>query len=348
MSWVYRYFFLLLITIVTFAENSIPSTIQLSLAQQKLLKVRSLAASEKPLITSILTTGKLTLNQNHLTRITTHSDGWLEKIYCDFNNHTITTGDPIADIYSPEIFTAEQDYLSMGRGSFSPTNNQNDPFFMAARQKLKLLGMTEQQIRQIEHSKTALHSITLYSPISGFVQNNPNMDGTRIDAEEKFLEIANLDELSIIADIPAFEAGNITISQNAVITFTAFPKKTFRAIVDYIYPENNNENQTTRVRLALSNAKHFFKPLMYCTVSFKVFQGKHIVVSPDAILEENQQQLVYIDKGSGFYSARQITVGPRNKDYVSVLSGLNIGEKVVCSANQILVLEAQFHGPSNN
>jgi Cu(I)/Ag(I) efflux system membrane fusion protein len=213
-----------------------------------------------------------------------------------------------------------------------------------ARQKLQLWEIPSEQIQEIEESKKPIRILTIHSPISGYITQKSVVEGTRILPGEKIFDIADLSTLWVIADIYAHELPMIKKGQTAQICLSFFPGKKFTSKIDYIYPTLSGSTRTAKVRFILSNPDGLLKPQMFTDVEIKIDLGNKLVIPSDAVIDTGTKQVVYMDKGEGYFQPREVALGMRTDEMVEVTKGLKAGDKVAAAANFLIDSEAKLKG----
>ena len=207
--------------------------------KQQLIGVKTVTAEVLPLTKNIRTVGLVEYDQRRLNTINTKLEGWIEKLYVNFTGTYVKKGDPIADIYSPELWATQQEFINVVRwakaartrseGRAVPMSGQDEPnigsmidkdalsLVDAARQRLKLWDISDSQIRKIEESEKPIRTLTVYSPYSGYVLQKYVNQGQRIMPGEKLFDIADLSSVWITADIYEFELPLVKVGDPAIV-----------------------------------------------------------------------------------------------------------------------------------
>jgi Cu(I)/Ag(I) efflux system membrane fusion protein len=219
-----------------------------------------------------------------------------------------------------------------------------DAALAAARQRLRLWDISEDQIKQIEQTGKTVRTLTLYSPVSGFVTQKMAVLGMKVMPGEKLFDIADLSDLWIIADIYEYELPFVKVGQPARITLSYLSGKKLSSKIDYIYPTISADTRTAKIRLTLPNPGGQLKPQMFTNVEIKISLGKKLVIPESAVIDTGTSQVVYVDKGEGAFEPREVKLGLRADGAVEVLRGIKAGENVVSSANFLIDSEAKLKG----
>jgi membrane fusion protein, copper/silver efflux system len=329
--------------------------VEISPEQQQLIGVKTVKVSVTPLRKIIRTVGRIEADERKLATINTKFEGWIEKLHVDYTGRYVKKGEPLAEIYSPELLATQQEFLTAvklakqakpaNEGSYGQLIARDAGALVeAARQRLRLWDITEDQIRKIEETGKPVRTLTLYSPVSGFVILKMAIQGMKVQPGEKLFDIADLSTLWLIADVYEYELPLIRVGDTARITLSYFPGQEMSSRIDYVYPAVSAETRTAKVRFRLSNPGDRLKPQMYTNVDIKINMGRKLAVPESAVIDTGVRQVVYVDKGEGAFEPREVTLGMRADGFVEVLRGLKAGEKVASSANFLIDSEAQLKG----
>jgi Cu(I)/Ag(I) efflux system membrane fusion protein len=334
-------------------EEDIPQ-VEISPEQQQLIGVKTVEVAVRPVQKFIRTVGRIEADERKLATINTKIEGWIEKIYVDYTGRYIRKGEPLAEIYSPELLATQQEFISALKWTERPSEPLSEVQKMlakdaaaaldAARQRLRLWDISEEQIKKIEETGKPIRALILYSPVSGFITQKMAVQGMKVMPGEKLFDVADLSTLWIIADVYEHELPFVQVGQPARITLSYFPGKELSSQIDYIYPTVAADTRTVRVRLTLPNTGGKLKPQMFTNVEIRVNLGKRLTIPESAVIDTGKVQVVYVDRGGGFFEPREVQLGLRSDGYAEVLRGLKNGEKVASSANFLIDSEAQLKG----
>jgi membrane fusion protein, copper/silver efflux system len=327
-------------------------TVEIPPDKQKLIGLRTTVAGLQSLTKTIRTVGRIEIDERKQAFINAKVEGWIEKLYVNATGATVRQGQPIAEIYSPELLATQQELLNMlrwkkslkGEGFGALLTQDAEAILEAARQRLRLWDISEDQIRRIEETGQPIRALTLYSPVSGQVMQKMAIQGMKVMAGEKLLEVVDLSTVWIAADIYESELPLIKVGERAQIRLSYFPGQEFSAVLDFIYPTLSAESRTAKARFTLPNPQGKLKPQMFGQVELKINLGRRLAVPEDAVLDTGTRQIVYIDKGEGNFEPREVTVGLRAEKWVEILKGVKPGEKVASSANFLIDSEAKLKG----
>ncbi len=344
--------------------------IELSTEQMQRIGVKTVTVSAKPLQKIIRTVGRIEIDERNQTTINAKVEGWIEKLYVDYTGRYVKKGEPLADIYSPELLATQQEFLNTlkwaGRQTDKKAQDGHDhsatgapdatsdlqkmlekdasATLAAARQRLRLWDVSDEQIQQIEKAGKPVRTLTLYSPVSGHITQKMAVSGMRITPGEKLFDVADLSRLWIIADIYEYELSAVRVGQPVSVTLSYFPGREWSSRIDYIYPVISAETRTAKVRLTLPNTDGLLKPQMFTNVEIRIGLGRRLSIPDSAVIDTGKGQVVYVDRGNGIFEPREIRTGVRAEGAVEVLRGLKAGERVASAANFLIDSEAQLKG----
>lgn len=342
-------------------EQDVPQ-VEISSDQQKLIGVKTAKASWMPMNKAIRTVGKIEADESRQATVNAKVEGWIEKLYVDTTGSYVAKGAKIAEIYSPELVTTQQEFLTALKWSRDAVANNTNAdkttaselnkmlakdataIEEAARQRLLRWDISPGQIKQIEETGKSFRTLTLYAPASGYVTQKMVVAGMKVMPGEKMFDIADLSGLWVIADIYEYELPLIKAGNQATITLAYLPGVELMSQIDYIYPDINAQTRTAKVRLKLTNSHHQLKPQMFTDVEIKINLGRKLVIPESAVLDTGKAMVVYVDLGNDAFEPREIKTGIRTDGYIEVLRGLKSGEKVVSAANFLVDSEAQLKG----
>jgi membrane fusion protein, copper/silver efflux system len=328
-------------------------TVEIPLDRQQFLGVKLAEARVQPFHKVIRTVGRIEYDERGLATVNTKYEGWIEKLYLDYTGMFVKKGDVLAEIYSPELFASQQEYVNLLRWVRSRKEDtywgknvlkDTETILEAARSRLTLWDITDDQIKEIEASGKPLRTLKIYSPVTGYVVQKMAILGMRVMPGEKLFDLADLSNVWVIADIYEYELPFIKLGMKADIVLSYLPGKSFNGRAEYIYPYLSNETRTAKVRFTVLNRSGELKPQMFGNVEININLGEKLTIPDSAVLETGTRQIVYVEKEEGYFEPREISVGVRGEGLVEVSRGLRAGEKVVSAANFLIDSEAQLKG----
>jgi Cu(I)/Ag(I) efflux system membrane fusion protein len=330
-------------------------TVEIPLDKQQMIGVKTVEVMEHELKKVIRTVGRIEYDERRLATVNMKFEGWIEKLHADYSGKYVKKGTPLAEIYSPELLATQQEFINAlkwaGQNSGAENgsmkgmlNNDARSLVEAARQRLKFWDISDEQIKKIEESGKPVRTMTLYSPVSGYVVQKMAFQGMRAMPGEKLFDIADLSTVWIVAEVYENELGLVKQGLKAMISLSYFPGREMNAVIDYIYPVLSAETRTAKVRFTVPNPGMQLKPQMFTNVEITIPLGKKLAVPAEAVLDTGMRQIVYVDKGDGYFEPREIKTGVKVEEMLEVLAGLKQGEKVASSAIFLIDSEAQLKG----
>lgn len=320
-----------------------PSAIAVDAATQQNMNIRTAEVVRGPLRKTIRTVGAIDYNETALADVTTKFKGWIEKLNVDATGQLVHRGEPMFEIYSPELYSAEAEFLlALNSGS------TNDPGVVALREtaasKLKFFDVPDAQIAELEKSRVALKTLPVSAPMSGFVIEKNVVSGQMVDAGMKLYRIADLGIVWVIAQVYEQDLAFVKLGQEAIVKVASLPDREFRGRVTFIYPTVDEKTRTAKVRLEFENPGYFLKPGMFVSAQIQAqLEDSAVLVSESAVLRSGARNTVFVALDGGKFEARDVMLGVEaENDLIQVTSGLNAGERVVTSGQFLLDSESQL------
>ncbi len=330
-------------------QNMAPGTVMLNPATQQLIGVRYTEVRRAEMKRTIRTVGIVQMDDTKISRVHVKVSGWIEKVFLDYVGKLVKKGQPLFTLYSPDLVSTEQEYLIAKKGQeylskapYSDVSSGADSLLRATRDRLRLWDITDAQIRTLEETGKAERTMTLYSPIDGFVMSRNAYQQTYVRPETDLYDIADLSTIWVYVDIYEYEAPYVHIGQAAKMQLSYFPGKTYRGVVDYVYPTLDPATRTIKVRLQFANPGFELRPSMYADVELNIDYGMQTLVPSEAVLNSGTRQVVFIAKPGGYFEPREIKVGSQFNGQYAVLAGLKPGEKIVASGNFLIDSESRL------
>jgi Cu(I)/Ag(I) efflux system membrane fusion protein len=244
--------------------NLIPVSQQSDLAEtEKRAGIETEPVKSRELHKEVRAVGKLDYNESRVAYITARITGRVDHIYADFTGIQVKKGDHLVDIYSPDLFIAQGEYLRA-------LDSSGRPYLESIRTKLRLLGILQEQLDEIEKTRKISTYLTIYAPIGGTVIEKSVRSGQYINEGDMLYRIADLDPIWLYMDIYESDLGWVRFGQAVEVTIEAYPAETFHGIVTFIDPFLDDKTRTVRARVNLKNPDRKLKPAMYATALIRV------------------------------------------------------------------------------
>jgi len=342
------------------------SSVEILPEKQQLIGVKKVEVQMMPFHKAIRTVGRIVYDERKLATVNIKVEGWVEKLYGDYQGKYVKKGEKLAEVYSPEVYSTQLEFVNLLRwkpekghrlqrnvefswGDRYGTTGKMltfdmDALMQVAKQRLELWEIPAEQIEKIEQGKEPTRLLTIYSPIDGYIIQKQVVEGTRLLPGDKMFDIADLSTLWVIADIYSYELPMIKAGQLAKIHLSHFPGREYSSKIDYVYPTLSGETRTLKVRFILPNPDGLLKPQMFTNVEIKIDLGRKLIIPDDAVIDTGTQKVVYVDEGAGVFKPKKVTLGLRGEGMVEVIKGLKAGEKVASAANFLIDSEAKLKG----
>ncbi|WP_353229997.1 efflux RND transporter periplasmic adaptor subunit [Novosphingobium sp.] len=301
------------------------------------LGIRTAPAKIGALAASIVVTGSIDFNQRDVANIQARSGGFVQRTYGRAPGDVIQAGAPIADIQLPEWGGAQTEFLSVKRLA-------NPALTAAARQRLRLLGMSENVIAGVERTGRTGGTITVTSPIGGVIQTLDARAGVTLATGQTLAQVTGLGTVWLNAAVPEAQAGLVRVGQNATATLTAFPAETFAGRVIAILPTTAADSRTLTVRIELANRGGRLRPGMFASVSLGGDAKSALLIPSEAVIRTGTRAIVMLASRDGRYHPAEIRTGRASGGQTEILQGLSEGEQVVLSGQFLIDSEASLTG----
>ncbi|HXI71042.1 MAG TPA: efflux RND transporter periplasmic adaptor subunit [Verrucomicrobiae bacterium] len=320
-----------------------PSAIAVDAATQQNMNLRTAEIQRGPLRKTIRTVGAIDYNETALADVTTKFKGWIEKLNVDATGQLVHRGEPMFEIYSPELYSAEAEYLlALNSGS------TNDPGVMALREtaasKLKFFDVPDAQITELEKSRTARKTLPVSAPMSGFVIEKNVVAGQMVDSGMKLYRLADLGIVWVIAQVYEQDLPFVKLGQEAIVKVASLPDREFRGRVTFVYPSVDEKTRTAKVRLEFENPGYFLKPGMFVSALIHAqLEDSAVLVPESAVLRSGARNTVFVALDGGKFEGRNVMLGVEAENaMIQVTGGLSAGERVVTSGQFLLDSESQL------
>jgi Cu(I)/Ag(I) efflux system membrane fusion protein len=324
------------------------TTLQLSPAEMTAAGVQVGDVRIAVLKTSIDAFGRVEQPESQLAAVSAWIGGRVDKLYVQYTGERVRRGERVADLYSPEVATALEEYRlaqenrsRLGQSDDAYARTQADSLAEASRRKLELWGITPEQISA--PATGGVPHVALFANAEGTVVERKVTQGQYVNAGETLMTLADLSEIWIKADVYEDQLPQIHPGQDVDITAEALPNRKLHGHVQFIEPTTNPQTRTVPVHVHLSNPGMRLMPGMFVSATFvSRAAGPTVVVPRVAVLDTGTRKLVYVAKAYGVFEAREVQVGAPTEDLFPVIKGLKAGDKVVLNGNFMIDSQAQL------
>jgi len=324
------------------------TTVELTPAEITAAGVQVAEVRTAALKTGIDAFGRVEQPESQLSSMSAWIGGRVDKLYVQYTGERVRRGQAVADLYSPEVATAIEEYrlaqenrkqLQQSDDTFA--RSQADTLVTASQRKLELWGVAGKQINAA--ATAGIPHVTIYANSSGTVVERKVTQGQFVNAGETLLTLADLSEVWIKADVYEEQLQQIHQGQEVDITAEALPGQTLRGHVEFIEPSANPQTRTVPVHVHLANPGMRLLPGMFVSANFVSRAAQATIVIPrSAVLDTGTRKIVYLARPNGLFEAREVQVGAPADDLLPVISGLALGDRVVLNGNFLIDSQAQL------
>lgn len=335
-----------------YAEEKIAGPeITIDPATMQNMGIRTTIVERGPLIKTIRTVGRVDYDEETVTFIDTKFEGWIEQLHVDETGVQVEKGDPLFDVYSPKLYSAQEEYLAALRGverlansPIAEARQQAEQLVEAARVQLKFFDVSDAQIDELRRSREIRKTLTINSPARGIVTEKMALEGMYVRPGMRLYTLADLSKVWVYVDVYEYQLPWVRVGQLATMTLPYLPGKTYEGEVVYIYPYLEEKTRVVHVRLEFSNPEIDLKPGMYATIVLKrELERTAVLVPREAYIDTGIRQVAFLALPGGKFQPRDIQVGVEAENgVVEVREGLEPGDNVVVSGQFLLDAESKL------
>lgn len=319
-------------------EDTGSGTVTISPDKVQKLGVRTDAVTRRAISRPVRAVGTVQVDERRQFVVAPKFEAWIENLLVDTTGATVRKGQPLMEVYSPELVLAQQEYLVARRAG------GGEGLAEASLQRLRNLDVPQEEIDRLRKTGKASRTLTYRAAAGGIVLEKGAVKGMRFMPGEPLYRIADLSSVWLIADVFEQDLGFVKPGQEADVTVNSLPGKVFSGTVSFVYPTLTAESRTGKVRIELPNADGLLKPNLYATVHLNAESGAMaaLVVPESALLDTGKRQAVLVEVGAGRYEPREVKAGTRADGFVQINAGLEEGERVVVRANFLIDSESNL------
>jgi RND family efflux transporter MFP subunit len=326
------------------------STVRLDPGVVQNMNVQSVEVALTDLNREIRTVGYLEYDQERMVSVTTKYSGWVEKVYANYVGEPVKAGEPLFEIYSPELVQTEQellsalDYVRRLEGAPEEARRRAEALVEASRARLAYWDISPGQIAALEETGSIFRTLKVVAPASGVImQRMKGLEGMAVQPGMEIFHIADLSSLWLAVEVFENQVAFVSEGTPAEVAFAYFPGEAFSGTVRFLEPEFSEQTRTLRVKLAVPNPRGRLRSGMFATVIFRPAAATQVVAVPSlAVLRTGARNIVVVDLGDGRFAPREVTLGHQVEGMVEVLEGIEAGERVVTSAQFLIDSEASL------
>ena len=310
------------------------------------LGVRTVAAESGRLERRVEAVGTVAFDDRAVAVVQARTAGFIEKLHVRAALDPVRRGQPLAELFVPEWAGAQQEYLALKSSAAEGAAE----LAQAARNRLMLLGMSEEQLQAVDRGGKPVTRVTLASPIDGVVGELGAREGMNVTPGTTLFRLNGLGTVWVNIDVAEAQAASIRPGAPIVATVPAYPGETFSGRVAAVLPEVATATRTLRARVELANPGGRLKPGMYAKVSIDPAPGPQakekpgVLVPSEAVIMTGERNVVIVDRGNGRFEPVEVKVGGEEGGRTEILAGIEAGTKVVASGQFLIDSEASLRG----
>jgi Cu(I)/Ag(I) efflux system membrane fusion protein len=332
--------------------NASVSSIQLDQKEQTDIGVETVEVRRRNLQRALMAVAKVDEPETQLASISARIGGRIDKLYLDFTGQQVRRGQTIASLYSPEVFSAAEEYRlalenrkRLGTGAEPLAVSGAEDLVTASRRRLELWGLTPQQLDEIASSAKPQIELPIYSTVSGIVTDRKVTQGQYVNAGEVLFTVTDLSTIWVKADVYQPDLPSVHTGQSVEITSDSLPGTTLHGRVGFLDTSISPQTRTASARIQVPNPSMRLRPGMFVQVKFAAPAGHDVLAVPrSAVLDTGMRKFVYVAKGNGEFEGRQVQLGPAGTDYYPVLAGLKEGERIVSQGSFLIDSQTRITG----
>jgi membrane fusion protein, copper/silver efflux system len=285
--------------------------------------------------------GRIEADERSLRKVTVRAAGWVEVLNVRAEGDPVRQGELLAEVYSPALDAAQHEFLLA-------LDSTQSTLIDAARDKLRGLGFADADVARLERDRRATRRLGIRSPMHGYVMTLSTREGAAITPDVPLFELVGHDPLWILVNLPESQSTLIAIGSAVEVHAAAYPGRTFKGSVDYLYPELDMSTRTRRARIVLDNPDDALHPGMFVDVALSVrSQGIVLMVPSEAVIRTGHRDVVIVAAEQGMYRPVHVVVGAERDGRTVITSGLDEGDLVVTSGQFLIDSEASLRGAYN-
>ncbi len=291
-------------------------------------------AAERQLAGEIRTVGTVGYDEDRLAHVHPRAEGWVETLKVASIGASVKQGDVLLEVYSPDIVSAQQDYLvALRRGM--------DDLIESSRARLELLNVPKATIDRVRQQRKVTRTIPLLAPQDGYIAEIDLREGMYIRPDMELYTIARRDQVWVNVDVLERRMQSVGEGQTARMQVDGVPGREFEGTVDFVYPELDPQSRTLRVRLVFDNEEGLLRPNQFAEVTLSPANAPEVLTVPStAIIPAPGGARVVVRTGEGRFRPVAVETGVEAGGHTEIVSGLEAGDQVVASGQFLIDSES--------
>ncbi len=328
------------------AESEVPGAVLIDPSRRQAIGVKTAPVVVRDLAATIRAAGRVAYDETRRSEVSLKFSGWVRDLRVDYTGKAVSAGDVLFTAYSPELVSAQQEYLTalgIGAGYADSAALPGSPeLAQAARQRLLRWDIPASQIDAIARERKPIEALPIVAPVGGVVLEKSIVRGSAFTAGQTLYKIAPTHPVWVIASVYPYELPLVRTGMAATILTPFLAEQSRRGRVAYVNPYLDPDTRTAQVRIEAPNTRGDLRPDMFLDVVLQATLRKELAVPENAVLYVGDRKIVFVDLGDGRLAPRDVTLGIKAGEYYEVVSGLKRGEIVVTSGNFLVAAESRL------
>ena len=311
-------------------------TVKISPQVENNMGVRTAMVKKDKLWRRIDTVGYVDFDENKISHIHLRTKGWIEKLLVKSEGERVKKGQLLFEVYSPELVNAQEEYLQALRSGHKGLSS-------ASRERLEALGISSEQINKLKKKRKVSQYVKILAKQDGIIAKLNVREGMFVMPQKEVLSLADLSSIWILAEVFESQADWVKQGQSAEVNLSYLPGRDWEGKVEYIYPSLDPKTRTLKVRLRFDNVDEALKPNMFANVTIYGGAKRDVIIIPrEALIRTGNDERVIISVGKGRFQPRDVTAGIESGEYIEIINGVKVGDKVVTSGQFLIDSEASL------
>lgn len=313
--------------------------------------VRTAQATRGELVKTVRATGEIVPDETTIGIVNLKIAGWIDKVFVDETGQSVHRGDPLLEIYSPQLVTTQEEYLialknvrRLEESSSASARESAERTLESTRRRLLYWDIEPEQIKALEERGEVRKTTTLRSPFTGVVTMKSALPGQKVQPGTDLYHISDLSTVWVEASVFDADLPYVKLGQEATMTLSYLPGKAYAGQVSFIAPVLDPKTRDLKIRLEFPNPREELKPGMYADVVIRsVVDERATLIPSEAVIHSGKRSVVFVVRGKGRFIPTDVVTGAYGENgFIQILAGLAPGERVVTSAQFLLDSESSF------
>jgi len=324
-----------------YADGGDEGSVSISPRVQQNLGIRTAEVTRGSLTSAVMAVGSVAYNDRDVALVQARSNGFVEKLYVRAPLDAVKKGQVLAELYVPDWVAAQEEYLTVKRMQASGIAGLMD----GAKQRMRLVGMSDDQIRTVETSGKLHTRIAITAPVSGVIAELSVREGMTVMTGTPLFRINGLGTIWVNADIPENQSAKVRVGNTVEARTPSLPGTIFKGKVNAILPQIDVATRTLKARIELANPSGQLVPGMFANLSFGSDARNDILQVPtEAVIQTGTRAVVMVAQGEGKFMPVDVETGTEANGQTEIRKGLEAGQKVVVSGQFLIDSEASLKG----